>query len=357
MGKLASRQEPTRAILLSASERDKLYGRLAWGWRPMKARLVLSIVCIATALGGVLSACASSEGTTTPEGDSGSLDSTIPEDGGGDVGKVDSGVGTDAKSDADATASDTGAGDGTASDVSADGVAQDATTADTTTVDTGGQDSATDTLGLDIGVDTEAGDSGGGDAEPDSTGDTGQPEGAVESGADAVVDAGADGTADAANDAGQDSGVGQGPVCQYPDGGIYFCNAGEHCCGNAATRASTCATACDEDAGFNPIDCPGASGDGGCGSLICCATLQLGGGIPPACPPVSLTSSCASSCAGENPPALCGGTSTVRLCTAASDCASDTPNPHCCNYGSPPSPVNWCVSDLIYNLGLQNSCL
>jgi hypothetical protein len=328
----------------------------------MKARLALSVGCTMAALGGLFPACASSESTSVQDAGGAEADSTTPEDGGGDAGsaadsttRADADAArSDAMGDADAgaaTVGDAGMGEGAAGDGS-----QDATVTDTGATDTGGQDSAVDVGAMDAGADVEMSEAGGGDAEADAGSDA-----AVDSGADAApdaaADAGADTGADSGSDAGQDTGAGLGPVCQRPDGGNYFCSAGQHCCGNAVTRDSVCATTCDQGANYYPVDCPGASGDGGCGLQICCGTLVTGNGIPPACPPQSLTSSCGSSCPNESPPALCGMTSVIRLCTAAADCAADTANPHCCNYGSPPSPVNWCVSDAIFNLGLENSCL
>src|SRR5207237_9522151 len=125
--------------------------------------------------------------------------------------------------------------------------------------------------------DTTVTDAGPEDAGVDSTAESGTDTGAPASRADAETDAGED----AGDDAGPDTGVGQGPACRASDGGIYRCNAGEHCCANAMTQASSCATACNADAGTHSVDCAGATGDGQCGSQLGCATLGLDGGLVP----------------------------------------------------------------------------
>jgi hypothetical protein len=171
--------------------------------------------------------------------------------------------------------------------------------------------------------------------------------------ADATADAGSDAGADARNDVE----VGTGPRCLATDGGFDFCNAGEHCCANT-DRVAACAASCDAPSGFYPVDCPGASGAGGCGSQICCGTLVFDGGAIPNCSASQLTSACSDSC-GDNFPgtlASCGGSYTIRLCTAAADCAGD-PNgdTYCCNFGNPPSVINWCVASTVALVA--NSCL
>jgi hypothetical protein len=337
----------------------------------MRARLALSVGCTMAALGGLFPACASSESTSVQDAGGAEVDSTTPEDGGGDVGqRVDSATGadvdagrSDARADADATVTDAGAGDG-ASAEGADGGTQDATVADTTTTDTGGEDSTADMGAMDGGGDSATADAGGVDADAgdgaadageDAPGDSGADTGAQD------ADSGTDTGADAGSDAGQDTGAGLGPVCQRPDGGNYFCSAGQHCCGNSVTRDSVCATACNQGAGYYPIDCPGASGDGGCGPEVCCATLVLDGGTVPNCTAAELTSACVSSCSNDSPPgtfSMCLGTYTILLCTAAADCAGDpNGNTMCCNFGTPPSPVNWCINPASGDQILANTCL
>jgi hypothetical protein len=200
---------------------------------------------------------------------------------------------------------------------------------------------------------------------------TAEMESGVDSGADAVVDAGTDVAYDAGSDAaqeatndaaGQDSGTEQGPRCLASDGSFYFCAEGEHCCVNAATRAASCATSCDSNSGLHPVDCPGASGDGGCGSRICCGIIVFNGGVVPNCRASRLTSACVDSCdAGIVTPGstgVCTGAFAIRFCTAAADCADDpNGNTSCCNFGNPPSPVNWCVTPLSTVQLAANSCL
>jgi hypothetical protein len=209
---------------------------------------------------------------------------------------------------------------------------------------------------------------------PDSARDAGTGEGAtngeMDSGSDAAVDAGADAANDAYNDAGQNTGndaglesaTGSGPRCLASDGGFYFCNAGEHCCVNAPTRAASCSTSCDSNAGLYAVDCPGASGAGGCGSQICCGAIVFNGGAVPNCTATQLTSACVDSCdAGSVSPGstgVCTGRFAIRFCTAAADCASDpNGNTSCCNFGNPRSPVNWCISPLSTARLGANSCL
>jgi hypothetical protein len=182
-----------------------------------------------------------------------------------------------------------------------------------------------------------------------------QSQGDGDAGADVSVDA----RADAGNDAGNDSAVGPGPRCPASDGGFDSCNASEHCCVYAPTRSATCAATCDTGAGYFPVDCPGASGAGGCGSQSCCGTLVLdGGAVTTDCYVPELTAACSDSC-GDNFPATlatCSGSYTVRLCTAAADCAADpNGNTSCCNFGNPPSSFNWCVAPTLPLLA--NSCL
>jgi hypothetical protein len=309
----------------------------------MNARLALRFACTA-ALVGLMTGCASGDsgdGGETPAeggGDStmgpdaraeGSADAGGPDGGPAETGKPDATAeggadsgGTDAS--ADATLGDTGGQDSTV----ADAASQDSTVDDTAAPDA--MDAANDT-GL---TDTSAADAG-----ADSTLDSGVDTGAPDAGADAETDASGDGGSDAA----PDTGDGQGPACRASDGGIYRCNTGEHCCANAMTQASSCATACNPDAGTYPVDCAGSTGDGQCGGQICCGTLVLSGGTVPNCSASSLVTSCATTCT-DNPPGTfsgCMGNYTIRLCNATADCTNDTGRPVCCRFGA--SPVYWCV--------------
>jgi hypothetical protein len=189
-------------------------------------------------------------------------------------------------------------------------------------------------------------DTGTEDTGAESGADSGTDAGTSDSGSDGGTEASVDAGSDSAPDAAPDAGDRQGPACRASDGGIYRCNSGEHCCANAMTQASSCATACRPDAGTFPVDCAGATGDGQCGSLLCCGTLVLDGGTVPNCGASSLTTSCATMCT-DNPPGTfsnCMGMYTIRLCNATADCANDTARPMCCRFGA--SPVYWCVDTI-----------
>jgi hypothetical protein len=212
---------------------------------------------------------------------------------------------------------------------------------------------------------------------PDAAGETGARETAPDGGVDSIADSGTDAPLDAGidvandtgndagqdagSDAGQDSGTPLGPRCLAGDGSFYFCNAGEHCCVNAPIHAASCATSCDPNAGLYAVDCPGASGAGGCGSQICCGAIIFNGGAVPNCIATELNSACVDTCdAGSVAPGstgVCAGRFAIRFCTAAADCADDpNGNTSCCNFGNPPSPVNWCVNPLSTAQLGANSC-
>jgi hypothetical protein len=155
-------------------------------------------------------------------------------------------------------------------------------------------------------------------------------------------------------DAEAGSPIGAGPACLAADGGFYQCNGGQHCCVNAATAASQCATSCV--APEYAVDCSGSTNTSSvmhqCGSQACCGTLTLGNGVIPNCSATMLESSCTSSC-NDSPPVACNTTSTIHLCWATADCASASPgNTVCCKFGS--SPVYWCVDPTI---ALTGQCM
>jgi hypothetical protein len=164
------------------------------------------------------------------------------------------------------------------------------------------------------------------------------------------------------NDASTDSGIASGPRCFATDGGFEDCNAAEHCCVNAMTRVANCSSSCDSTAGLYAVDCAGASGDRGCGAQICCGSIVLSGGTVPDCTASMLTSACVDSCSGDRrvpgSTGMCLGRYSIRLCAAAADCAGNpNGNTACCNFGNPPSPVNWCVAPLSNVSNYANSCL
>ena len=196
------------------------------------------------------------------------------------------------------------------------------------------------------------------DAVVDSATESAVPD-AGDAGPEAANDAGVDAVVEAAPDTGIDSPVGPpGPSCPAPGGGFNSCKTGEHCCVDAPTRATTCAATCDT--GQYPVDCPGASGPGGCGTQTCCGTLEFDGGPSAAnCYVPKLTGNCADSCNDNFPATLasCRGTYTVQLCTTAADCAGDVAgNIYCCNFGNPAGSFNWCVAATLLP-PIANSCV
>jgi hypothetical protein len=285
----------------------------------------LRSACAAAAFGLLICACSSSDNSNGQLPGDGGQDATTGLDGTIDANTGDDGTeaGEFDTPPGDAPGHDGSPSDGAAADSSgADGGRHDAMIADTGTADEGGQDSTVHDAGV---MDT----------------------GAPDIGAETGIDASTTGT-----DGG--TGAGGGPSCRAADGGMYQCNTGEHCCANASTQSTSCAIVCDADAGAYAVDCAGSTGTGQCGATLCCGSLTLNGGTVPSCSAASLTASCQAAC-NDAPPASCTGTFAIRLCTAASDCSTDTANPSCCNFGS--SPVNWCVSTLIMSLGSPNFCL
>jgi hypothetical protein len=119
------------------------------------------------------------------------------------------------------------------------------------------------------------------------------------------------------------------PCCATSaDGGAMFA------CGSGTCAPGTFTVACDD-----PYDC----GDAG---TFCCATLATGPGQPNNCPATALNAACANACA-TNIALQCASVSTVRLCHAAADCASDTNFPHCCEFSQGASTASFCADDLI----------
>jgi hypothetical protein len=197
------------------------------------------------------------------------------------------------------------------------------------------------------------------DGGTDASADSGGGEDAADTGLDVANIEVAD---DTGNDASLDGGTATGPRCFAAYGTSDFCNAGEHCCVNAATRVSNCATSCDPKSGFYAVDCAGASGDGGCGAQTCCGSIVLSGGTVPNCNASMLTSACVDSCSDDRrvpgSTGTCLGQYAIRFCTSAADCAGNpSGNTACCNFGNPPSTVNWCVAPLNTVYNYANSCL
>jgi hypothetical protein len=138
--------------------------------------------------------------------------------------------------------------------------------------------------------------------------------------------------------------AGVGPDCRAADGGIYTCSAGQHCCVNTSTQASSCAASCAPP--LYAVDCAGASGTNQCGAQTCCGTLVISGGTLPNCTASELTSACTSGTCNDNPPGGLGACNPashiIKLCTAVADCAGDANgNTMCCRFST--SPLYWCV--------------
>ena len=182
-----------------------------------------------------------------------------------------------------------------------------------------------------------------------------------------LVDAGLDGpgvapadaqTVDVASppvDAGPDAAPvvdagGVGPVC----GPLTLrapCSKNQVCCANLATQTNACSApaSCASNTTLScstAADCPGSA-------PICCAQMTLAPDLfndpPPKCTLTALSASCAASC-NDNPPSIpscmyppSGMAGTIRLCSHAADCASDTALlgvGGCYNFNS--APVSWC---------------
>lgn len=171
---------------------------------------------------------------------------------------------------------------------------------------------------------------------------------------DASFEGAVDAVADVLADTSADVGSGVGPTCASAQGGPITCNAGEHCCLDSSSFAESCSATCTGTT--YPFDCPGSTGPGGCGAgTVCCGTLVLDGGLVGSCSVASFTSSCQATCAENLPGASCGSTRspltfTVRMCTAASDCAGDSNRTHCCAYNG--GSNYWCVASTT----LTSSC-
>jgi hypothetical protein len=143
------------------------------------------------------------------------------------------------------------------------------------------------------------------------------------------------------------AGVCTAPMCGLGDNGATQCAAGDSCCYNSTAFTESCEATCSSTT--EPMDCMGNTGDNECGSgTVCCATMVLVGGIAGSCTVSSLTSSCQTTCAEELPGASCGSTKdpltfTLRLCSAAADCADDSTGSYCCEYND--VPIYWCVAN------------
>jgi hypothetical protein len=123
-----------------------------------------------------------------------------------------------------------------------------------------------------------------------------------------------------------------------------YCTGGQQCCAtqNGTTLMYQCATSC-ADGGIalscdDPSQCSGGSGP------FCCGNLTLGSGVPPNCP-INGVSMCAAACPTQLP-AGCPDTGQVKLCHHASDCATDTNDPFCCQYSLNGNTISFCVNSV-----------
>jgi hypothetical protein len=153
---------------------------------------------------------------------------------------------------------------------------------------------------------------------------------------------------------------GVGPVCG-PLSLRAPCSKNQVCCANLVTQTNACSApaSCASNATLScstAADCPGSA-------PICCAQMTLAPDLfndpPPKCTVSSISASCAASCSDNPPsdPTTCkyppSGTGTVRLCSHAADCASDTAllGVGCYNFNG--APVSWCSTGVAGLEGTQ----
>ena len=135
--------------------------------------------------------------------------------------------------------------------------------------------------------------------------------------------------------------------------GSATCKTGEVCCVTPKDGGAdqVCAASCS-DGGVavscdGPEDCPSGS------ASVCCATLKVGAGTPPACPFEDGAASCAATCPTKIPTS-CPGEGKAKLCHTKSDCAGDTSNPECCTFSGGGGTATFCVPTTI--AGFATSC-
>ncbi len=157
-----------------------------------------------------------------------------------------------------------------------------------------------------------------------------------------VVDSGTPdaGKADAGADAGRpmlDAG--------YFDCAGTVCGGGNVCCfslNDAGTASASCQASCGTDAGFT-VSCDGPEDCGSGASQVCCGSATVGIGIPPACPPQSVSAVCKAAAACPTTlPAACPGVAQVRLCHADADCG-EAAYPYCCAFQQATVTTRICV--------------
>jgi hypothetical protein len=85
----------------------------------------------------------------------------------------------------------------------------------------------------------------------------------------------------------------------------------------------------------NPTQCDA-------GAALCCGTIVLSGGSPPACDVSSITTTCAAQCATMLP-FSCTGTDTVRLCNQNTDCTEQGYD-KCCTFQTGGQSVTFCAN-------------
>jgi hypothetical protein len=135
--------------------------------------------------------------------------------------------------------------------------------------------------------------------------------------------------------------------------GAATCKAGEVCCVTPKDGGAdqACAASCAD--GGVTLGCDGPEDCSGGTAKICCATLKVGAGTPPACPFESGAASCAADCPTRIPTS-CPGEGKARLCHTKSDCAGDASNPECCTFSGGGGTATFCVSSVI--AGFATSC-
>ena len=135
--------------------------------------------------------------------------------------------------------------------------------------------------------------------------------------------------------------------------GASTCKTGDVCCVTPKDGGAdqVCAASCGD--GGIPLACDGPEDCPTGAAKICCATLKVGAGSPPACPFDSGNSACTATCPTRIP-FSCPGEGKVRLCHTKADCADDTSNPSCCTFSGGGGTGTFCAPDAIK--GFATSC-
>jgi hypothetical protein len=123
--------------------------------------------------------------------------------------------------------------------------------------------------------------------------------------------------------------------------------------GSSTDTGSGSDTGSGTDTGSSADSGPCSSPAGCPASNVCCGTIPITGGTPPACTTGTISIVCApaSSCA-TSLGSTCTGTQKVRLCTKNADCTESTDN-LCCTFGggSAGGTLSFCANTLIAVFG------